>query len=84
LRPAAPLGSGASSLSISKSINRFAADTMNDAAHAMELLSREDVNDPIIARQEVALMRGIKVYGNCRASTTWAITSILQAGASAA
>jgi hypothetical protein len=43
---------------------------MNDDAHAIELRSLEEVNGPIIVGQEVALMRGINVKGNCSASTT--------------
>jgi hypothetical protein len=62
---------------MSKTINRFAANTAIEAAHAVPLRSHEEAKFPIIARDDVALIRGINVNGNCIARTICATTSIL-------
>ena len=63
---------------MSSSMSRFAAETSMEAAQAVPLRSQEDAKAPIIALLDVALMSGMRVKGSWSASTTCAMTSILQ------
>lgn len=58
-------------------MSRFAAKMIADEAQAAVDRSVDDAKWPIIEGDEVAFMRGIRVNGSCRASTTCATTSIL-------
>ena len=62
--------SDASFHSMSRIMSTFAMDTAAEEAHAVTLVTQDDAKEPMMDREEVALIRGMRVKGSCIASIT--------------
>ena len=56
--------------SMSRIMSTFAMETAADAAHAVMLVIQVDAKEPMMERDEVALISGMRVKGSSIASTT--------------